>query len=70
MWLHIDLFAPGELLFPLAYLLATGCTSASAASLIRQAGGNLLEAQFLIELEFLDGRPKLEPTPVVSFLKY
>jgi hypothetical protein len=29
-----------------------------------------VEAQFLIELEFLQGRQKLEPTPVVSFLRY
>ena len=37
-------------------LLATGGTSAAAAVLIRKAGGHLLEAQFLIELEFLHGR--------------
>jgi adenine phosphoribosyltransferase len=51
-------------------LLATGGTSAAAALLIRKAGGLLLEAQFLIELEFLHGRRQLEPTPVISFLKY
>src|SRR6059058_5555156 len=42
-------------------LLATGGTSAAAAVLIRNAGGHLLEAQFLIELEFLQGRKRLEP---------
>ena len=31
---------------------------------------DLVEAQFLIELEFLEGRKRLEPTPVTSFLKY
>jgi adenine phosphoribosyltransferase len=51
-------------------LLATGGTSSAAAVLIRKAGGQLLEAQFLIELEFLRGRKRLEPTPVTSFLKY
>jgi len=51
-------------------LLATGGTSAAAAVLIRKAGGDLVEAQFLIELEFLHGRKQLEPTPVTSFLKY
>jgi hypothetical protein len=30
----------------------------------------LVEAIFLIELEFLHGRQKLDPTPVTSFLKY
>jgi adenine phosphoribosyltransferase len=51
-------------------LLATGGTSAAAARLIRKVGGQLLEAQFLIELEFLNGRKQLDPTPVMSFLKY
>ena len=51
-------------------LLATGGTSAAAAALISKVGGQLLEAQFLIELEFLNGRKQLEPTPVISFLKY
>jgi adenine phosphoribosyltransferase len=51
-------------------LLATGGTSAAAATLIRKVGGHLLEAQFLIELEFLNGRKQLDPTPVISFLKY
>jgi adenine phosphoribosyltransferase len=51
-------------------LLATGGTSAAAAVLIRKTGGKLLEAQFLIELQFLDGRKQLAPTTVTSFLKY
>jgi len=51
-------------------LLATGGTSAAAAVLIRKTGADLVEAQFLIELEFLQGRKRVEPTPVTSFLKY
>jgi len=51
-------------------LLATGGTSASAAALIKKVGGELLEAQFLIELEFLHGRERLAPISVVSFLKF
>jgi adenine phosphoribosyltransferase len=51
-------------------LLATGGTSASAATLIRKVGGELVAAMFLIELEFLHGREKLAPTPIISFLKY
>ena len=70
MELHIDAIEPGEKIVLIDDLLATGGTSASAATLIKKVGGVLLEAQFLIELEFLHGRKKLEPTPVVSFLKY
>ena len=70
MEMHIDAMMAGERVVLVDDLLATGGTSAAAAALINKVGGQLLEAQFLIELEFLDGRKKLRPTPVVSFLKY
>jgi len=70
MEMHIDSINRGERIVLIDDLLATGGTSASAATLIRKVGGELVEAQFLIELEFLDGREKLAGTPVVSFLKY
>lgn len=70
MEMHVDGIAPGERIILVDDLLATGGTSASAATLIRKVGGELIETQFLIELEFLEGRQKLEPTPVVSFLKF
>ena len=70
MEMHVDAISPGEQIVLVDDLLATGGTSAAAAMLIAKTGGELLEAQFLIELEFLHGRQKLAPTPVVSFLKY
>ena len=70
MEMHIDAIIAGERVVLVDDLLATGGTSAAAAALIHKVGGHLLEAQFLIELEFLNGRKRLEPTPVVSFLKY
>jgi adenine phosphoribosyltransferase len=70
MEMHIDAMLADEQVVLVDDLLATGGTSAAAAALIRKVGGQLLEAQFLIELEFLHGRAKLEPTPVISFLKY
>ncbi len=54
--MHVDAIAPGERVVLVDDLLATGGTSAAAAKLIAQAGGQLLEAQFLIELGFLSGR--------------
>jgi len=68
--MHTDAVREGERVVLVDDLLATGGTSAAAAVLIRNAGAALLEAQFLIELEFLEGRKRLEPTPVTSFLKY
>jgi len=68
--MHTDAVTAGERVVLIDDLLATGGTSAAAAVLIRKAGGQLLEAQFLIELEFLEGRKQLEPTPIMAFLKY
>jgi len=70
MEMHVDAVKPSERIVLVDDLLATGGTSAAAATLIAKAGGRLLEAQFLIELEFLHGREKLGQTPVISFLKY
>ena len=70
MEMHTDALTAGERVVLVDDLLATGGTSAAAAVLIRKAGADLVEAQFLIELEFLQGRKRLEPTPVTSFLKY
>ncbi len=70
MELHIDAIERGEKIVLIDDLLATGGTSASAVTLIKKVGGDLISAMCLIELEFLHGRKKLESTPVVSFLKY
>ena len=70
MEMHLDAMQSGESVVLVDDLLATGGTSAAAAALIGKVGGELLEAQFLIELEFLHGREKLRPTPVTAFLKY
>ena len=70
MELHVDAIEAGERIVLIDDLLATGGTSASAVKLIEKVGGVLIEAQFLIELEFLEGREKLAPVPVASFLKY
>jgi adenine phosphoribosyltransferase len=68
--MHVDAVLPGEKVVLIDDLLATGGTSAAAAKLIQKMGGHVVEAQFLIELEFLHGRDKLTPVPVRSFLKY
>jgi len=70
MELHIDAITAGEKIVLIDDLLATGGTSASAVTLIKKVGGELIEAIFLIELEFLQGRKKLAPNPVSSFLAY
>src|SRR5438045_361772 len=60
MEMHVDAMSAGERIVLVDDLLATGGTSAAAAVLIRKAGGHLLEAQFLIELESLHCRKRLQ----------
>ena len=70
MELHIDAIENGEKVVLIDDLLATVGTSASAVTLIKKVGGDLVAAIFLIELEFLHGREKLKPVQVEAFLKY
>ena len=70
MEMHVDAMGPGEKIVLIDDLLATGGTSAAAAALIAKVGGELTEAIFLIELEFLKGREKLAPIPTTSFLTF
>lgn len=68
--MHIDALRPGERVVLIDDLLATGGTAAAAVKLIHQMGADLIHAQFLIELAFLDGRKKLPTTSVHAFLTY
>ncbi len=67
--IHTDAFAPGEKVLLVDDLLATGGTAGAAAALIAEAGAQVVEAQFLLELTFLPGRQSLAPVPVFSFLQ-
>ena len=49
-------------------LIATGGTAAAAVNLIQKVGAEVVEACFIIELEFLKGRDKIN-APVFSIIK-
>lgn len=51
-------------------LLATGGTAAATAQLVREAGGEVVEMAFVIELSFLKPREKLRGEKVFSILTY
>ena len=68
--MHIDALKPGAKVLLVDDLLATGGTSAAAAALVQKLGGKILEAVFLIELKFLDGRKKLPDVPIRSIIAY
>ncbi|MEA2174315.1 MAG: adenine phosphoribosyltransferase [Blastocatellia bacterium] len=51
-------------------LLATGGTAKAVTSLVEQLGGEVAGLVFVVELEFLPGRKKLEGYDVRSLIKY
>ena len=51
-------------------LLATGGTAKAKIDLVEQLGGVVVGLAFVIELEFLNGRDRLEGYDVCSLIKY
>ncbi|NOZ86187.1 MAG: adenine phosphoribosyltransferase [Deltaproteobacteria bacterium] len=68
--IHEDAVLRGEKVVIIDDLLATGGTAAAAISLVQELGGVVMEAAFVIELAFLNGRAKLSPVQVFSVLEY
>jgi adenine phosphoribosyltransferase len=68
--MHTDALKPGARVLLIDDLLATGGTSAAAVELMKKLGAQILEASFLIELKFLNGREKLKGLPVRSIVAY
>src|SRR6185369_14471414 len=64
--MHVDAVEEGEKVALIDDVLATGGTAAAAVKLLGLCGAEVVRAQFLMELGFLDGRKNVTPTPVVS----
>ena len=58
---HADAFSTGDVVLIVDDVLATGGTAAAKAALVCGAGGTVAGFAFLVELDFLSGRSKLDP---------
>ena len=67
---HRDAVSAGQSVLIIDDLLATGGTAAAVAGLVESLGGTVSGLGFLIELEFLKGRDKLQRYDLHSVLKY
>ena len=68
--IHKDSIKPGERVVIVDDLIATGGTMRAAADLITELGGEVVKMLFLIELEGLNGRAKLDGYDVEAVVKY
>jgi adenine phosphoribosyltransferase len=67
---HADAFANGTRVLVHDDVLATGGTVKAILDLVEQLGGEVVGVAFLIELEFLNGRDKLDGFDVHSLIAY
>ena len=63
-------FRKGERVLIVDDLIATGGTAAATTQLVHQLGGEIIGLAFIVELEFLKGREKLDGFEIFSILKY
>lgn len=68
--LHKDAIKPGQRVLVVDDLLATGGTLAATIELIEKLGGVVVGTAFIIELEELRGRDKIEGYDIFTLLKY
>lgn len=68
--MHKDAIKPGQRVLVVDDLLATGGTLAATIELIEELGGVVVGTAFIIELEELRGRDKIEGYDIFTLLKY
>jgi adenine phosphoribosyltransferase len=67
---HKDAVQPGQRVLIVDDVLATGGTAAATTRLVEKLGGKVAGLAFVIELDFLKGRDKLNGYDIFSLVKY
>ncbi len=68
--IHQDALSVGKRAYIVDDLLATGGTAAAATKLVELAGGEVVGLGFVIELEELGGRAKIDGYDAMSLVRY
>ncbi len=68
--MHQDALKPGDRVLIVDDLIATGGTAQAAATMVQQAGAELVGFCFVVELLALGGREKLPKVPIISMVEY
>ncbi|MEZ4778351.1 MAG: adenine phosphoribosyltransferase [Flavobacteriaceae bacterium] len=68
--IHEDAITKGEKVLVHDDVLATGGTARAVCQLIEKLGGEVVQCNFIMQLDFLQGKEKLKRYPVASVLHY
>jgi adenine phosphoribosyltransferase len=66
--IHADAVTPGDTVYIVDDVLATGGTAAATCALVERVGGNIAGLAFVVELGFLEGRAKLRDHDILSLI--
>lgn len=68
--IHKDAIKPGDRVLIHDDILATGGTAKAVCNLVERLGGVIVQCNFLIALDFLQGAQKINKYPITSVLNY
>ncbi|MBI9042741.1 adenine phosphoribosyltransferase [Lutibacter sp.] len=68
--IHIDAIKKGEHVLIHDDVLATGGTAKAVCQLVERLGGEIVQCNFIIQLDFLNGKDKLANYNITSILQY
>ncbi len=68
--MHIDAISEGDNVLIHDDVLATGGTASAVCKLVERLGGNIIQCNFIMQLNFLNGIEKLNGYNVKSVLEY
>lgn len=68
--IHEDSIEKGERILLHDDVLATGGTARAACNLVKKLGGEIVQFNFLLEIESLRGKSKLQNIPIRSLLRF
>jgi len=68
--IHEDAILPGERILIHDDVLATGGTARAACNLVKKCGGEVVQCNFIMQLNFLNGKDKLSQYDIKALLEY
>ena len=68
--LHEDAINPGDNVLIHDDVLATGGTAEAVCKMVESLGGHIVQCNFIMKLDFLEGFKKLEPHPISAAISY